>query len=301
MYGIPELQQLKTTTLITKGWSDEEKYLIEMESGEKRLLRVSDIASYEKKQHDFLQMKEIAKSGIAMPMPLAFGTCDQGTRVYALFSWCEGEDAADVLPQSPADVQYKLGVESGQMLKDIHAIAAPATIEPWESMFNRKIDKKLALYAECGVVVDGVQPIIDYLEANRDLLANRPQSFHHGDYHIHNMVVSDNRTLSIIDFNRADYGDPWEEFNRIVWCASVSSPFATGRLHGYFGGEPPELFFRLMALYISSNALSSIAWAIPFGDAQLEVMTRQLNEILTWYDDMNLIIPSWYHANYVSK
>jgi len=32
------------------------------------------------------------------------------------------------------------------------------------------------------------------------------------------------------DFNRLDYGDPWEEFNRIVWCAGISKQFASGRI-----------------------------------------------------------------------
>lgn len=47
---------------------------------------------------------------------------------------------------------------------------------------------------------------------------NRPQCFQHGDYHIGNMMI-ENGKLVVIDFDRYDFGDPWEEFNRIVWCA----------------------------------------------------------------------------------
>ncbi|MEK3769068.1 hypothetical protein MKY14_10950 [Paenibacillus sp. FSL R5-0887] len=28
--------------------------------------------------------------------------------------------------------------------------------------------------------------------------------------------------------DRFDYGDPWEEFNRIPWCALTSPEFASG-------------------------------------------------------------------------
>ena len=34
--------------------------------------------------------------------------------------------------------------------------------------------------------------------------------------------------IMVIDFNRNDFGDPWEEFNRIVWCAPNTPLFATG-------------------------------------------------------------------------
>ena len=100
--------------------------------------------------------------------------------------------------------------------------------------------------------------------------------------------------LTIIDFNREDYGDPWEEFNRIVWCAQASPHFARGRIDGYFGTPPPELFWRLLALYIASNTLSSIFWAVPFGEREIQTMTRQAADVLRWFDDMKNPVPVWY-------
>ena len=46
----------------------------------------------------------------------------------------------------------------------------------------------------------------------------------------------------MIDFDRFDFGDPWEEFNRIVWSAQVSTPFASGMIDGYFDNEVPDYF-----------------------------------------------------------
>jgi len=43
-----------------------------------------------------------------------------------------------------------------------------------------------------------------------------------------------------------------------------SSIFASGQLHGYFDGEPPADFFKLLAFYITENTLASISWAISF-------------------------------------
>src|SRR5690606_11191222 len=45
--------------------------------------------------------------------------------------------------------------------------------------------------------------------------------------------------LTIIDFDRSDFGDPWEEFNRIVWGTQKSPLFASGMVNGYFDGEVP--------------------------------------------------------------
>ena len=100
--------------------------------------------------------------------------------------------------------------------------------------------------------------------------------------------------LVIIDFDRCDFGDPWEEFNRIVWCAQASPRFASGMVDGYFDGGVPREFWQLLALYISSNALSSIPWAIPFGEGEIRTMIRQTEEIMGWYDRMQAVVPSWY-------
>jgi len=98
----------------------------------------------------------------------------------------------------------------------------------------------------------------------------------------------------IIDFDRDDYGDPWEEFNRIVWCAQAAPAFASGMVDGYFGGNVPMDFWKLLALYISSNTLSSLPWAIPFGEEEIQVMRKQAAQVLRWYDNMNRVVPSWY-------
>ena len=129
------------------------------------------------------------------------------------------------------------------------------------------------------------------------MLKNRPQTYQHGDYHVGNMMIDSNGQLQIIDFNRDDYGDPWEEFNRIVWCAQASPQFASGMVDGYFDGQVPMLFWQLLAFYIASNTLSSLPWAIPFGEGEIQVMRRQAAEVLEWYDGMRNVVPTWYHGD----
>ena len=104
----------------------------------------------------------------------------------------------------------------------------------------------------------------------------------------------DKGELVLIDFDRYDFGDPWEEFNRIVFSAELSAHFATGQLRGYFGGEPPKGFFELLTFYISCNTLSSIPWAIPFGQHDVDIMIKQTQIVLSWFNNMQNPIPTWY-------
>ncbi|MEC2342624.1 phosphotransferase family protein [Paenibacillus barengoltzii] len=286
---------------ITKGWSSDQKYYIETVTNERWLLRIADISQYDHKKHEFEMMRRLAESGIPMSRPVDFGVCNNGQSVYSLSTWCDGEDAQAVLPKLTDTRQYHLGVTAGQILRQVHSIPAPVDQEPWESSFNRKVDRKIKQYHDCGVKMVGDEQIIAYIEANRHYLSERPQCFQHGDYHVGNMIISPEGELWIIDFNRWDYGDPWEEFNRIVWSAKVSPHFATGQIHGYFHGNPPDEFFTLLALYIGTNALSSIPWAIPFGEVEVAVMQQQARDVLTWFDGMRNPVPAWYLSDFKSS
>ena len=149
------------------------------------------------------------------------------------------------------------------------------------------------MYNECPIKYENGEAFLDYISKNRHLLKDRPQTFQHGDYHIGNMMIEKGK-LVIIDFDRYDFGDPWEEFNRIVWCAQAAPYFASGMVDGYFDRNVPEEFWRLLALYISSNTLSSIPWAIPFGEGEINTMIDQAKDVLSWYDSMKDPIPTWY-------
>ncbi len=281
-----------TKELIHKGWSGDKKYCVTDDNGIRYLLRVSDIEQHDRKQAEFNMMKQVAALGIPMCRPIEFGISEEG--VYSIQSWIDGEDAEEVLQEWSGAEQYTYGIEAGRILQKIHSISAPATQEDWEIRFNRKIDVKIKNYIECPIKYEHGQAFIDYINANRHLLKDRPQVYQHGDYHVGNMMIDRNGQLNIIDFNRNDYGDPWEEFNRIVWCAQASPLFASGMVDGYFDKEVPPEFWKLLALYISSNTLSSVCWAIPFGQGEVDIMLNQAKEVLSWYDIMRNPVPTWY-------
>lgn len=259
--------------------------------GTKYLLRISPANRYETRKALCELLERVAGLGVPMCRPVAFGTCEDG--VYMLQEWIDGEDAETALPLLTETEQYVLGLRSGEILRRIHSIPAPEMQEDWAARFGRKVDDKIHKYRGCGLRFDGDGELIDYIEQNRHLLQDRPQCFQHGDYHIGNMML-EHGELRIIDFDRYDFGDPWEEFNRIVWSAAVSPHFATGQLNGYFGGVPPTEFFRLLCFYIAGNTLSSIYWAIPFGPGEIDTMMKQSQDVLKWFNQMRNPVPTWY-------
>lgn len=280
-------------TFIDKGWSGDQKYAVVTADGHRYLLRISSIASMERKTHEFEMMQEIAKLNIPMCLPIETGTCEEGA--YAIQSWIDGDDAEDVLASMDTEKQYQYGIDAGRILAKIHTIPAPSDVPDWERRFNAKIDRKITMYQNCTLKYrHGGDSFLRYIEENRCLLHGRPQCFQHGDYHTGNMMIDRMGILTIIDFDKYDFGDPWEEFNRIVWCVQTAPAFACGMVDGYFHNEIPIEFWKLLALYICSNTLSSLPWAIPFGENEIQTMQKQAAQVLEWYDDMHCVIPKWY-------
>lgn len=276
---------------IERGWSCDTKYRATAEDGTSYFLRITPKEKSASREPLFRILKQVETLGIPMCRPVEFGACSEG--VYTLLTWIDGEDAETAIPKLPVSEQYRYGREAGAILKKLHSIPAPETQPDWENRFNQKIDGKIRMYHDCPIRFEGDAYLLSYLTENRHLLKNRPQCFQHGDYHIGNMMI-ENGKIVIIDFDRYDFGDPWEEFNRIVWCAQKAPHFAAGIVDGYFDDRIPEEFWRLLALYIGSNTLSSVPWAIPFGEGEITVMLNQAKDVLSWYDNMKTVIPRWY-------
>lgn len=281
---------------ITKGWSCDQKFCVTTQDNTKYLLRITSFDKSAGRSGMFRMQQKAASLDIPMCKPVETGLCEEG--VYTLQTWIDGDDAEDIIPGLSDTEQYVYGLEAGRILQKIHSIPAPETQEDWERRFNRKMDRKIREYDECPIKYENGQAFIDYINENRHLIKDRPQVFQHGDYHIGNMMIDRNRKLQIIDFDRYDFGDPWEDFNRIVWCAQKTPLFASGMVNGYFDNEVPLEFWKLLALYISSNTLSAVYWAIPFGQDEVNTMLNLAKEILAWYDNMRNPMPSWYFKGY---
>ena len=285
-----------TKQRIEKGWSGDKKYCVTDAQGNRFLLRVSPVEQYARKKSIFARMGQVADLGVPMGKPLAFGIAEDG--VYSLQTWIDGVDLEETIHTLPREKQYSYGFAAGKILKEIHKIPAPNGTEAWEAYFNRKLDRNIEMYKACPVQYEKGQVFIEYINGHRGFLAGRPQTYQHGDYHIGNMRIGTDQQLYILDFDRNHFGDPWEDFNPILRCAPAAPLFATGMVNGFSDDSAPGLFWERLVLYISSNRVSSLPWAVPFGQSQIQVMRKQAEDVLRWYDGMTNSVPTWYQEAY---
>ena len=292
MLNIKKFENYKITK-IEKGWSDDVKYLLEKDD-EKLLVKVADIKFYERKKSEFLLYQQLEKHEILSNLPVDFGLTDDKSNVYMALTWVEGADLREKLINFTKEDQYDFGIEAGKILKKIHGIPIEKPQENWADKFNKKIDRNIMLYDNCEFKYPHGELFLNYIIENRNLLNTCKQTLHHGDFHEGNLILTPENKVLPIDFNRFDYGDPWEEFNRIVWSKDLSPEFASGQIDGYFKDVVPEDFWKLLLLYISSNTIGSLPWAVPFGEGEVTTMMNQAAGNLKDYDFMKTYIPRWY-------
>jgi serine/threonine-protein kinase len=298
---IPGYERFTKIEPITKGMAGDTKYYIETADGGKRLLRVADINEYDRRKAEYDIMRQAWELGVPMSAPLDFGLCNGGQSVYTLIAWIDGKEAIKLLLSLSESEQYKFGIKSGEALRLIHKIPAPTSIPNWSERYFGVMDERFDAYRNEGIPFEGSDILLSFLDGNRDLLKARPQCHLHGDFHTGNMVVTDNGKLHIIDWHFVDFdsaGDPWSELT----CVETAYPaFSSGQIDGYFGGEPPQEFWRLFAYYVAASAITSIVWAKYFAPDELQSKIELNEYVLRWFNGMKNVVPTWYLKDWSSK
>ncbi|HHT7650426.1 TPA: aminoglycoside phosphotransferase family protein [Streptococcus suis] len=277
---------------LTKGWSTDQKYKVQLEDGRFGLLRIAERPAYEAKRLEFQLIENLFGLSLPVAEPLRFWADDLS--VYTLYEWVEGQDMNEVASDLSDSVLSDLGCQSGQFLRTLHALPIDQSQRDWNSFYQAKIDNKLAAYQAASHSYPNGQAMIDFVQANRHLLEGRPIAYHHGDFHTGNFLLGADGKLKILDFDRYDIGDPWEEFNRLIFTADLSPSFARGQVDAYFDGAIPEEFWRLMALYVTVNSLGALSWAEQVDSEQIPLMKLQAQKISEWYEYFNHHLPKWY-------
>lgn len=292
--NIPGSDEWTNIQAVRSGWSRDQKYQFTL-NHRIFLLRLSDGAFTDVRRKQYQLLRRLDGLSNEISKVISFGLCDDGKKCYMIMTWIDGQRMEEALPQRSVTAQYQLGLQAGHLLKAIHAISAPPDQPSWATFYRQKINRKLDAYQRCPIRLDAVDQAARFVGQQRQLLSDRPLVLQHGDYHCGNLVITPKCTVGVIDFDRTDFGDPWEEFNRITWCASVSPAFARGRIDGYFSGHVPPDFFPLMALYIATNVVSSLPWALNHGKKEIETIKNEIRRITKNYDNWQTFIPEWYH------
>lgn len=284
--------KILTRKPLTKGWSTDQKFKVRLDDGRFCLMRIAERPAYETKQAEFRLVQSLFGQDLPVAEPLSFWADDLS--VYTLYEWVEGQDMNEVASSLSEQTLYELGCQSGQFLRTLHALPIDQSQRDWNSFYQAKIDNKLAAYQAASHSYPNGQAMIDFVQANCHLLEGRPISYHHGDFHTGNFLLGVDGKLKIIDFDRHDIGDPWEEFNRLIFTADLSPAFARGQVDAYFDGAIPEEFWRLLALYLTVNSLGALSWAERVDPEQIPLMKNQAAKISEWYADFTCLVPNWY-------
>lgn len=125
------------------------------------------------------------------------------------------------------------------------------------------MDYKIKKYTECPLKYENGQAFINYINENRHLLKNKPQTYQHSDYHIGNMMIGRDGKLYIIDFNRNDYGDTWaipfgegkietmcnQAKEVLSWYDNMKNPIPTWYFKGYYLQYIDGIPFKLKSAF----------------------------------------------------
>ena len=278
-------QELNIATAKRLAKGHELKFYVETTLGEKRLLRIEDMEDYHWLENDFSMFEYVAKAGINVSRPVSMGFFRNNTLVYQLYTWLDGVDLIETLANmSPAE-QFSTGIKAGALMRKLHTLPPQNETEPWKTRFGRKVQDIIQAYSDKPGNSQAADLLVRYLQDNQELFDNRPQTFTHGDWNTENLIYSPAGQIGIIDLSgEHDYGDPWCDFWEIPHDLNSSAHFYTGQILGYFNGEPPIEFFRLLSYY---NAYGTLKWS-----------PENAHVILYWFNDMRNPVPVWYLEDY---
>ncbi len=279
---------------VEKGWSREQKYRVFYDTGDV-LLRVrpkGDLPAHQK-EFDFIRL--LYDRGLNVPRPLAVGQLEGGEATYMLLSWVPLLDLSEAMPGFGEQEQYALGLKAGRLLHGIHHSPRFLELEPED--LQAKYREKMSKVKEAGIDVEGLQETLQFVDSHLAWLLEGEPLNHHGDFHPGNLVINDAGEIYAIDFNRFSVSQRAEEFYKIQSFTIESSvPFALGQLHGYFGGDPDEAFWRALTVHVAASSLYSIRWANPFGEEEVRGMVSRYDKAFADYEGFTRIVPAWYRS-----
>ena len=296
MKDIPNFDTFMKVEPIHKGWSGDKKYYVETKDGERLLLRISDISSYEEKQREFDIMIKMSAAKIKMSLPISFGVCENGKSVYQLLSWCDGTEAKEALYDLTEDEQYAFGQKAAVILKQMETIDYKPASEEWAKSYRERVERYIELYRNCGYTFEGDDLIVSYLQTHLSCIGERPTALMHMDFQTDNMVISPDGELYTIDFQMCGIADPYLVLTGAGVSAMYSVPFAMGQIEGYFGKDVPEDFWEKYNHYMLSEMLYAFTVGVHMEEEREDTLHMFDDEVERIKHDGSLI-PEWYQKD----
>lgn len=292
-------------TKIAKGYSFDHKYLLEGGDGRDYLLRITPLTPQVERIHkeeEFRLIEDVGRYSSYVPRAYSFGVSRDESFCYMLLDYMHGRDGEEAILGLSRDEQYRLGLDAGRELLNLHRLKAPRRLGPWRERFSAKYARKCSVFDEMHISTGriDIEHLAAYIAENDCNLACPEQSFLHDDYHPANLIVQDGRLHGIIDFNRHDWGDPVHDFVKLAYFSrAVSIPFAAGQIDGYAGGAVSCAFWKKYALYAAMSIIPDIVWSHWYAEKtgsseQVALMWERVERVYIDHAGFASEIPRWY-------
>lgn len=282
-YNILESIELK------KGHSKDKKYILKSCNNRIYILRLSNIKYFELKKKQYELLNKLNNS-INCSKVLEFGIFDED---YCFFitTFVDGVDAIDIVNNVNEKGAYTLGVNAGKILKKWHSTVIGSSNISWYEIYKNKKDKIVKELLECIYRIPSQDKLLKYYDEKLYLMNDRPLVFCHGDYHLGNMVIKNNK-IGIIDVANCSLADPYEEFKRSYWNIIENEYFQTGMVNGYFNDHIPNDFFEILKFYSIESMITRLLRAINKGNIKNAIESNACQ--VKWWGGFDYTIPTWY-------
>ena len=201
-----------------------------------------------------------------------------------------------MLPTRSNAVQYRIGQQVGQTLRNMHSIPATTVSPTWEERWRKRVELLSPRYEVIAYQNERYLRVLSFVQDHLYLLRGRPSYIQHYDFHPGNILIQDDQFTGLIDMQKITYGDPINEFYKMEYFnVPVSIAYSRGVVDGYHNDHPiPNSFWALHRLYATIHILSAEVWANEISLDQQEKFKKYTVFTLNQFNDFKLLIPKWY-------
>ncbi|KAA0965754.1 aminoglycoside phosphotransferase family protein [Sporosarcina sp. ANT_H38] len=287
---IPFLKNSSSYKLINKGFSTDVKWCVD----EKYLLRISP--TIDVKQLEEQAFLTNAVHAIDPRIPYVYEVALHKGHAYMILDYIAGENGEIVLSTRSDALQYKIGQQVGQTLRNMHSIPAPIDSPTWEERWTRRVELLSPRYEKIAGQNGRYLRVLSFVQGHLHLLKGRPSHIQHYDFHPGNILIQDDQFTGLIDMQKITYGDAVNEFYKMEYFnVPVSITYSRGVLDGYHNNNPiPKNFWELHRLYAAIHILSAEVWSNEIALNQQEKFKKYTVFTMDQFDDFKLLIPKWY-------
>jgi len=225
---------------IFKGNSSAHKFYVKTNDDKEFLLKFSLPSKISKIKSMAKYMKILTKANIPMPHFIEYEICKNG-EICSIETWCSGKAILSLIKKTNENEAYKLGVQAGIVLRQIHNVSIRATTE---LAYERAMKRRKTRVNRYKMLEDNSDPLLNSLihyfeNYNYDNLRERmgDRCICHLDFHSGNILYCKQSGIKIIDWTLVGRGNPFEDLVYATYDALRQGGnyefFAAGQLDGY--------------------------------------------------------------------